>query len=132
MNRREFVTLSISTMLFASTASAQETFEVTRTDAQWREMLTNLQYDVMRHEATERSGSSPLDKTYADGTYFCRGCDLPLYASEAKYDSGTGWPSFFESLPGAIGTKDDRRLFSVRTENNRRSSFVPIALGRLA
>jgi peptide-methionine (R)-S-oxide reductase len=79
-------------------------------------MLTDLQYRVMREEATERSGTSPLDKNYADGTYSCRGCDLPLYPSATKYDSGTGWPSFFDSLPNAVGTKPDRKLFSVRTE----------------
>lgn len=116
MYRREFIAMSIASLMSGGAAYAQETFEITRTDAEWRAMLTDLQYDVMRHEATERSGSSPLDKNYADGTYLCRGCDLPLYASEAKYDSGTGWPSFYASLPNAIGTKDDRRLFSVRTE----------------
>jgi peptide-methionine (R)-S-oxide reductase len=79
-------------------------------------MLTDIQYRVMRHEDTERAGSSPLDKNYAAGTYTCRGCDLPLYSSEAKFDSGTGWPSFFQSLPNAIGTKDDNTLFTTRTE----------------
>jgi peptide-methionine (R)-S-oxide reductase len=116
MRRREFIALSIATLLSSGAARAQQAFEVTRTDAEWRAMLTDLQYQVMRHEATERSGSSPLDKVYDDGTYFCRGCDLPLYASEAKYDSGTGWPSFYDSLPNAIGTMEDRKLFSVRTE----------------
>ena len=79
-------------------------------------MLTDLQYRVTREEGTERAGTSPLDANYADGTYFCRGRDLALYSSDAKFDSGTGWPSFWESLPGAIGTKADRRLLSVRTE----------------
>lgn len=97
-------------------ASAEEAFEVTRTEAEWRAMLSDLEYAVMREEATERAGSSPLDKLYQPGIYHCRGCDLPLYSSEAKYDSGTGWPSFWQSLPNAIGTKEDRRLFSVRTE----------------
>ena len=96
-------------------ASAQA-FEVTRTDAQWRAMLTDLQYQVMRHEATERAGSNPLDKNYAAGTYVCRGCDLALYSGDTKYDSGTGWPSFYASLNGAIGIKDDNTLFSKRTE----------------
>ena len=116
MYRRDFITLSIATLLSSGAARAQEAFEVTRTDSEWRAMLTDLQYQVMRHEATERSGSSPLDQNYADGIYHCRGCDLALYASEAKYDSGTGWPSYFESLPNAIRTMDDRKLFSVRTE----------------
>ncbi|PVA11412.1 peptide-methionine (R)-S-oxide reductase [Pelagivirga sediminicola] len=97
-------------------ARAEGTFEVTRTEAEWREMLSEMEYAVMREEATERAGSSPLDKNYADGTYLCRGCDLPLYSSETKYDSGTGWPSFWQAKDGAIGTKEDRSFFSVRTE----------------
>jgi peptide-methionine (R)-S-oxide reductase len=102
---------------FSSLGRAEaETFEVTRTDAEWRAMLTPAEYRVMREEGTERAGSSPLDKLYAPGIYQCRGCDLPVYSSEAKYDSGTGWPSFWESLPDAIGTKPDRSLFTVRTE----------------
>lgn len=95
---------------------AQTSFEIRRSEAQWRSMLTDLQYRVMREEGTERAGSSPLDKLYDPGTYHCRGCDLPLYSSEHKYDSGTGWPSFWKSLPGSIGTKEDRKLFSLRTE----------------
>ena len=70
----------------------------------------------MRKEGTERAGSSPLDKNYSAGTYACRGCDLPVYSSEAKYDSTTGWPSFWKSLPNAVRTKDDRKFLSVRTE----------------
>jgi peptide-methionine (R)-S-oxide reductase len=115
MNRRTFA-LSTLALSVAPIALRAETFEVARTEAEWRAMLTDLQYRVMREEATERAGSSPLDKTYASGTYVCRGCDLALYPSDAKYDSGTGWPSFYESLSNAIGTKPDRRLFSVRTE----------------
>jgi len=95
---------------------AQTSFEVTRSEAQWRSMLNDLQYRVMREERTERAGSSPLDKQYSPGTYHCRGCDLPLYSSEHKYDSGTGWPSFWKALPGSIGTKEDRKLFTLRTE----------------
>lgn len=116
MERRHFMIGAVASAGFVKRVHAQETFEVTRTDAEWRAMLTDAQYQVMRQEATERAGSSPLDKNNADGTYHCRGCDLPLYASEAKYDSGTGWPSFYESLPNAIATKQDRGLFSVRTE----------------
>lgn len=115
MNRRTFA-LSTLALSVAPIALRAETFEVARTEAEWRAMLTDLQYRVMREEATERAGSSPLDKTYASGTYVCRGCDLALYPSDTKYDSGTGWPSFYESLSNAIGTKPDRRLFSVRTE----------------
>ena len=91
-------------------------FEVTRTEAEWRAMLTPLQYKVMREHGTERAFSSPLDKNYAEGIYHCRGCDLELYSSKHKYDSGTGWPSFFKSLRNAVGTQPDRILLRVRTE----------------
>ena len=97
-------------------AAAEGDFEVTRTDAEWRAMLSPAEYDVMRQEGTERPGSSPLDKVYDPGVYHCRGCDQALYSSEAKYDSGTGWPSFFQALPNAVETKPDRKLFMVRTE----------------
>ncbi len=121
MKRREFV-LGASAVALASTAPATAVFantgnfEVQRTDAEWRSMLTKLQYKVMRKEGTERAGSSPLDKVYDKGTYHCRGCDLAVYSSETKYDSGTGWPSFWQSLPNAVRTKKDRKLLSVRTE----------------
>ena len=96
--------------------AASGSFEVTHTDDEWRARLTPLQYDVMRNEGTERAGSSPLDKNYAEGTYQCRGCDLPLYPSKTKFDSGTGWPSFWKPLKGAVGTKEDNSFFSKRTE----------------
>lgn len=115
MNRRTF-TLSALTVSVAPAALQAQSFEVTRTEAEWRAMLTDIQYRVMREEATERAGSSPLDKNYAAGTYFCRGCDLAIYPSETKYDSGTGWPSFYASFQNAVGTKPDRKLFRVRTE----------------
>lgn len=110
--------LSIAAMSapFALRASGDETFEITRTDAEWRAMLTDLQYTVMRREGTERAFTSPLDKFYEDGIYLCRGCDLPLYSSETKYDSGSGWPSFWEAIPDAIRTSTDRKLFYARTE----------------
>ncbi len=126
MNRRFFLSagavagLSSMSVLGAfgarESSAATGSFEVTRSKAEWKAMLSDLQYKVMREEGTERAGSSPLDKNYADGTYHCRGCDLALYPSSTKYDSGTGWPSFYQSLPGSIGTKEDRKLFSVRTE----------------
>ena len=116
MNRRTFLAGATAFGALSQAARAQETFEVTRTEAEWRAMLTDLEYAVMREEATERAGTSPLDKLYDAGTYHCRGCDLPLYASETKFDSGTGWPSFYDNIPGSIGTKADRKLFAVRTE----------------
>lgn len=119
MNRRKFLMTS-TTALGASVvgvpALAVETFEVTFTDAEWKARLTPLQYKVMRREGTEPAGSSPLDKNYAEGTYVCRGCNLPVYPSKTKFDSGTGWPSFWKSLPNAVKTKEDRFLLRVRTE----------------
>ncbi|WP_368184123.1 peptide-methionine (R)-S-oxide reductase MsrB [Aestuariibius sp. HNIBRBA575] len=117
MKRRTFLAL---TGAAASTAMPSfgmaDTFEVTRTDAEWRAMLTDLQYHVMRQEGTERAGSSPLDKVYDAGIYHCRGCDLALYDGATKYDSGTGWPSFYQSLRNAVGTREDNRLLRTRTE----------------
>ncbi|MCK4711547.1 MAG: peptide-methionine (R)-S-oxide reductase MsrB [Marinosulfonomonas sp.] len=118
MNRRYMLTSALAAAAFGfGTGSMRAgTFEVMRTDDQWRAILTPLQYKVMRHEGTERAGSSPLDNNYAAGTYHCRGCDLPLYPSKTKFDSGTGWPSFWDALPDAVGTKADNTLFSRRTE----------------
>ena len=117
MNRRTFSLAALTAALTAGhSRAAQGVFEVTRTDAEWRAMLTPLQYRVMREEGTERAGSSPLDKVYDAGIYHCRGCDQALYSSQHKYDSGTGWPSFFDVLPDAIGTHDDTRFFMTRTE----------------
>jgi peptide-methionine (R)-S-oxide reductase len=98
----------------AALAAAQ--FEVTRSEAEWRAMLSDLEYYVMREEGTEEAGSSPLDKFYETGIYHCRGCDLALYSSVHKYDSKTGWPSFYQALSNAIETKEDRGWFTVRTE----------------
>jgi peptide-methionine (R)-S-oxide reductase len=120
MKRREFLGSTLAGATLAAVGvrafAAAGPFEVMRSDAEWRAMLSDLEYKVMRREGTERAGSSPLDKLFADGTYICRGCDLPLYSSEAKYDSGTGWPSFWKSLPKAIGMKEDNTLFTTRTE----------------
>ena len=115
MNRRHFLAAALATTAVPAFANTGN-FEVTRTDAEWRAMLNDLQYAVMREEATERPFSSPLDKNFADGIYHCRGCDLALYSSETKYDSKTGWPSFWQPLANAVGTKEDRKLFSIRTE----------------
>jgi peptide-methionine (R)-S-oxide reductase len=117
MIRRTF--LAAGTALVAMRAMsvpAHAGFEITRSDAEWRALLSDAEYRVMRREGTERAGSSPLDKIYSAGTYACRGCDLPLYSSEAKYDSGTGWPSFWQSLPGAVATKPDPGILGNRTE----------------
>lgn len=86
------------------------------TDAQWRERLPGLSYSVLRQEATERPYTSPLNDERRRGTYVCRGCELPLFRSEWKYDSRTGWPSFYDVIDGAIGTKSDFAIGIPRTE----------------
>ena len=82
----------------------------------WRERLSPMAFDVLRREATERPGTSPLDHEKRRGVFACAGCDLPLFTSAMKYDSGTGWPSFFTHIPGAFGTKKDYKLVWPRTE----------------
>jgi peptide-methionine (R)-S-oxide reductase len=86
------------------------------TDADWRKRLSPQAYDVLRKHGTERAGSSPLDHEKRKGTFACAGCDLALFASDTKFESGTGWPSFYEPLPNAVGTKTDRSFFMSRTE----------------
>ena len=93
-----------------------KTFEVTKTDAEWRKQLTPAQYHVLRDHGTERAGTSPLDKEYGKGGYRCAGCDLPLFTSDTKFNSRTGWPSFWAPIDGAVGTTSDRSFFMVRTE----------------
>jgi peptide-methionine (R)-S-oxide reductase len=96
--------------------AVNEKFEITRTDDAWRKLLTPEQYRVLRLHGTERAGTSELDHEKRTGTFVCAGCDLPLYSSDTKFNSGTGWPSFFRPLPNAIGTSTDRTLFMTRTE----------------
>jgi peptide-methionine (R)-S-oxide reductase len=97
-------------------AVAAETFEVTKTADEWRAVLTPEQYAVLREENTERAGTSPLNKEQRRGTYVCAGCALPVYTSEAKFESGTGWPSFTAPIAGAVRTKEDRGFLGTRTE----------------
>ena len=85
-------------------------------EAQWRKKLTGPQYAVLREEETERAGSSPLNKEKRKGTYLCAGCGLPLFSSATKFESGTGWPSFWQPLANAVGTREDNKLFFTRTE----------------
>jgi peptide-methionine (R)-S-oxide reductase len=86
------------------------------TEDEWRRRLSRDAFQVLRLEGTERPFSSPLNDEKRDGVYLCAGCELPLFSSEMKYDSGTGWPSFFTSLPGSMGTKTDYKLVWPRTE----------------
>ena len=97
-------------------AVAAGRFEVTKTDVEWRRILTPEQYYVLRDHGTERAGTSPLDHEKRKGTFHCAGCDLPVYSSDAKFDSGTGWPSFWQPLPNAVGTSQDNTLFMTRIE----------------
>ena len=93
-----------------------EQYEVTKSDAEWKAQLSPESYRVLREHGTERAGTSPLDKEYGKGTFLCAGCGLPLFASDTKFDSRTGWPSFWRPLDNAIGTSTDRGFFMVRTE----------------
>ena len=104
------------TALWPRRGDAGEGFEVSLTEAEWRERLTPEEFAVLREEATEPPYSSPLDDIEEAGTYVCAGCENALYSSEAKFDSGTGWPSFTEPLPDGIGTKTDYKLILPRTE----------------
>ena len=97
-------------------APAAAPFEIEKPDAEWRKLLTPAQYDVLRQHGTERPFSSPLDHEKRKGTFACAGCDLPVYSSDTKFDSGTGWPSFYQPLDGAVDTTQDRSFFMVRTE----------------
>jgi peptide-methionine (R)-S-oxide reductase len=99
-----------------SASDAAETFEVVHSDTEWRALLAPERYSVLRLQGTERPFSSPLDHEKRLGIYACAGCDLPLFSSETKYDSHTGWPSFWQPLDNAIGTSDDTFLAMQRTE----------------
>jgi len=122
MTRRSFsasVSAAAAALFGGTSADAKQpekSFEITKSPEEWRKVLTKEQYYVLREHGTERAGTSPLDKVYAPGIYDCAGCDLPLFSSEAKFNSGTGWPSFFKPLENAVETSTDRSLFMTRTE----------------
>ena len=99
-----------------SAARTGETFETVHSDAEWRRLLTPAQYAVLREHGTERPYSSPLNSEKRSGVFACAGCDLPLFSSAAKYESGTGWPSFWQPLDDAIGTAEDTSFWMARTE----------------
>ncbi len=97
-------------------AAPAERFEVTKSPAQWRAILTPAQYAVLRDAGTEQTRSSPLNDEHRRGIYRCAGCALPVYTSQTKFESGTGWPSFTAPIKGAVRTKPDPGLFGTRTE----------------
>jgi len=100
----------------AAPAASKETFEVVMTDEQWKAKLSPRAYAVLRHEGTETPFTSPLNDEHHKGTFTCAGCALALFASETKFDSGTGWPSFWQPLPDAVVTKTDYKILYPRTE----------------
>ncbi len=104
----------IALLPFSTLSFAAATLQKSR--AEWRKLLPKESYDVLFEEDTEAPGSSALNTEKRKGTYICAACFLPLFDSAFKFDSGTGWPSFFDVLPGAIGKRDDTRLFITRTE----------------
>jgi peptide-methionine (R)-S-oxide reductase len=120
MTRRNLLALFSSLGAAPAMAAAQDKKaakpSLTLTDAEWKSKLSPAAYDVLRHEGTERPFSSPLNGEKRKGTYHCAGCDQALFSSDMKFDSGTGWPSFFTTLPGAFGESTDFKLFMPRTE----------------
>lgn len=113
-HRRGFL-LGASALALAGPAAAQTDWKKI-SDAEWRKRLSPAAYRVLRHEDTEPPGSSPLNREKRKGTFVCAGCELPLFRSEWKYESGTGWPSFWRVLPKAVGTKTDFVIGYPRTE----------------
>ncbi|MGL5943062.1 MAG: peptide-methionine (R)-S-oxide reductase MsrB [Waterburya sp.] len=96
--------------------TSENQYEIQKTEQEWKEILTPEQFRVLRKHGTERAGTSPLDKNYSEGTYLCAACGQPLFTSDTKFNSGTGWPSFYQPLENAIDTTVDRSLFTTRTE----------------
>jgi len=128
MNRRDFLwSGAAATALIVGSAVvmraagpkpalAAETFEVTKTDAEWHAILSDEAFNVLRKEGTEYPGTSPLLNEHRKGIFACAGCDLPLFSSDTKFESGTGWPSFYQPLDNAVGTTSDRSFGMLRTE----------------
>ncbi|NJM51555.1 MAG: peptide-methionine (R)-S-oxide reductase MsrB [Sphingomonadales bacterium] len=103
-------------LIHTGKAAAKGKFPVSKNDADWRKLLSPAAYKILRQASTERAGSSPLDKEHRKGTFVCKGCSNRLYSSATKFDSGTGWPSFYQPLKGGIGTSTDYLLGYPRTE----------------
>ena len=120
VTRRQAIKTALTLVAVAFVARATkvwaDAYEVTKPDSEWKKILTPQQYNVLREQGTERPNSSALTHEHAEGVYNCAGCDLPLFSSKTKFDSGTGWPSFYQALPNAVGENSDTTLFMTRTE----------------
>jgi len=121
MKRRQFVAtlaglFALHRVAQAAPADPVKIEKLVLKPDEWKKRLTPEQYAVLREEGTERAGSSPLDREKRKGTFACAGCDLGLFTSDMKFDSGTGWPSFYTFIPGRLGTKTDFKLIYPRTE----------------
>ena len=120
MDRRTFLAAASALALAPGAVLAADRYGASPwrklSDADWKARLPRASYDVLRHEATEAPGTSPLLNEHRKGTFACAGCDLPLFRSTWKFESGTGWPSFYTAIPGAVATKSDHRLMFQRTE----------------
>ena len=126
INRRTFVLFGAASLTAACTSRAhadeaapalapEQKFEVMHTDAEWRQLLTKTEYSILRREDTEFPGTSPLLKEHRKGTFVCAGCGLDVFSSETKFESGTGWPSFWAPIERGVGTKVDMSLDEMRT-----------------
>jgi peptide-methionine (R)-S-oxide reductase len=119
-DRRAFLMTAAVAALAPAAALAADKYAASPwrklSDAEWKKRLSPAAYDVLRHEGTERPGSSPLLREHRKGTFACAGCGLALFKSDWKFESGTGWPSFYTAIPGALGTKTDHLLVVPRTE----------------
>ena len=126
IDRRALLTAGVALGALMATSKFGEAETMTTTtqdidwkkisDADWRKRLSPQAYDVLRKHGTERAGTSALNHEKRKGTFECAGCDLALFSSDTKFESGTGWPSFYQPLAGAVGTKSDRSFFMTRTE----------------
>jgi len=123
MNRRQFIATGLAALPFIASRAFGDDMskpaaieKIVKSDAEWKALLTPGQYEILRREGTERPFSSALNDEKRRGQYVCAGCDLPLFTSDMKFDSGTGWPSFFTTLPGAVETKTDFKLIYPRKE----------------
>ena len=120
-DRRTFLlTAAVAALLPATALAATDRYAASPwrklSEAEWKKRLSPAAYDVLRHEGTEAPGSSPLLNEHRKGTFACAGCGLPLFKSDWKFESGTGWPSFYTAIPGALGTKTDHMIVVPRTE----------------